>query len=310
MFNCDSVKQCLLDGLLCEILDSLPDGTPVEGDKYVMVGQDGNCFTTDTLIIDICGVLDQIQLTDMLEENDIFFIQRPSDGNLCYKVPWMLLSTDCIALTMESGNLRADIITDPSPPSGKVLVTCGPNGLYADGSSVTVNCDTIKKIFESGSDLDSIYGVSGGSCTKVSADLYELTCANLAKLFTPGSSSPTDSFLIASGNVCRKVKADDYFCGKTLDHWEFGTCEEPKIVIQCGNTCKYMTPCDIQDYVCLGLSPGSKRISPLRNGYPTLQTQGIWTFRTKREAQKSSIPIGGLYYLEDKDQIFVKTKQI
>ena len=310
---------------ICETINGLPSADSQLGDKYVTINSEGECVLTDSIKIDICGIIQEIQEESDLAEGDVFFIQR---GINCFKVPWGLLSTDCIALTMEAGDLRADIITDPSPPSPYKKVYCGENGLYAD--STTVDCEQLRNLFPSGSfeSNDHILSFDGNTdnCEWVSLSTLGVNCANVSALFVPATPTTNDSILVSAGGNCRKVRAESYsICSQTLTHWELGSCEQPQIVVKCGSECRYMTPCDIQTYVCAMMAPDIEKMiddkfkdypkfNPFKLGnseanlpYPTVTNSGIKTVKNKIEALKDkNIPIGGLYYIAGGEEIKVK----
>ena len=314
---------------ICETINGLPSADSQLGDKYVTINSEGECVLTDSIKIDICGIIQEIQEESDLAEGDVFFIQR---GINCFKVPWGLLSTDCIALTMEAGDLRADIITDPSPPSPYKKVYCGENGLYAD--STTVDCEQLRNLFPSGSfeSNDHILSFDGNTdnCEWVSLSTLGVNCANVSALFVPATPTTNDSILVSAGGNCRKVRAESYsICSQTLTHWELGSCEQPQIVVKCGSECRYMTPCDIQTYVCAMMAPDIEKMiddkfkdypkfNPFKLGnseanlpYPTVTNSGIKTVKNKIEALKDkNIPIGGLYYIAGGEEIKVKNKQL
>lgn len=340
-FDCDSVEACLSDGLLCELLTAfplgtyengilifgvddlgncetynlndllcdaladLPEGDTEEGDQYVTI-KNGQCVLTDTVYIDICGILQEIQEEGLLTQGDIGFILR---GGECFKVPFQTENSNCIAMDISAGFFRADIIIDPDPDN---VIECRANGLFAPSASA-FNCDSLTANFPGGSyqstDRFLTFDGATGDCEYTTITIPTIDCQTISDVFAPGSLTPTDSIYAGAGANCKKIPAESLSpCGQTLTHWTFGTCEEPRIIVQCGTSCVYMTPCDIQDYFCGALlAPGARRST---GSYPTLENTGIRTYKSKKQAQKSDIPIGGLYLIEGQDEIKVKTKQL
>lgn len=366
-FLCDSVKACLEDGVLCEVLSGLAMADSEVGDKYVTI-KDGECVLTDSIKIDLCGIIQEIQEESQLMEDDIAFILR---GGNCFKVPISTRATDCITVQIDAG----DIIATPviSGNAGNII-QCLPSGFYAT-ATLDFNCDSLNGLFGSASTADSIFATNGGDCVKipfpgtatvncdtiasifssagtlspndkilafntgngdcetVSASAFKPTCEDIRQIFNNGSSDP-DSLLAFKTGTCVRIPVSDVnVCEMTLPHWGIGTCEEPKIVVQCPTGCAYMTPCDIQDYVCAGLTAPfsplmvnlerkiekevTKQLSikpaelinrAAQYDYPTVDNMGIRTFKSKRQAELSDIPLGGIYYIEGAGNIFVKTK--
>lgn len=373
-FDCDSVKACLESGTLCETLSGLDMADPQEGQKYVTI-QDGECVLTDSLIIDICGILDQIQEESELAEDDIAFILR---GENCFKVPISTRSTDCINVQIDAG----DIIATPniSADAGNTI-ECRADGFYSNGM-LDFNCDTLNNIFTPGATADSVYASNGGECVKVpmpsggritcdtlrnhfgsgtfnendhilafdgTTDTCEwvslenviVSCDNIKKVFNQVGSEIDTLFGINDG-VCTRVALNQVLCDQSLPTWS-PDCGFPYFQVQCddgaGNfTCMRAVACDLTDYLdSLCALPLRAPFSPteLRNlkseiieeikseniqpssmsnvfsngDYPTVDNIGIRTFKSKRQAEISEIPIGGIYYIQGKGNMYVKTRQ-
>lgn len=368
-FLCDSVLACLNEGVLCDALQALEDADTEEGQRYVTITPGGECVLTDSIYIDICGILDQIQDESDLMEDDIAFILR---GENCYKVEISTRATNCIDVSIDAGDIIAVPIMDPSPPTGYTQIYCGSEGMYGAPALLEFNCDSLHKLFNPGATADSIFATNGGDCVKIpfpgtaavncdtmaaifavgtyndndrvlafdggtgECESYLVSnfspdCDDIHDLFATGDSDP-DSLLAFKSGACVSVALEEIdICSRTLPHWELGSCEEPRIVVQCGTECRYMTPCDIQDYVCSGLrSPFSptelgravevevaKQLSfkpseltdrAALTDYPTVNNVGIRTFKNKRQAELSDIPVGGIYYIEGKGNLMVKTR--
>lgn len=365
-FLCDSVKACLEQGVLCEVMSGFEMADSEVGDKYVTI-KDGECVLTDSIKIDLCGIIQEIQEESQLAEDDIAFILR---GGNCFKVPISTRATDCITVQIDAG----DIIATPniSGDAGNTI-ECRDDGFYASGM-LDFNCDSLNALFTPAAGADSIYASDGGNCVKIPfpglatvncdtmgsifsssgtlqsgdrilafnatggcetivASSFDPDCEDIRKIFNSGTSDPDSLLAFKSGSCVRISTAEVNVCEMTLSHWDIGSCEEPKIVVQCPGGCKYMTPCDIKDYVCAGLTaPFSpfmlgidKKIerevnrqlsvqpSEITNrasltDYPTVNNMGLRTFKSKRQAELSEIPIGGMYYIEGDDKISVKTR--
>lgn len=333
--DCDSVKLCLEGGILCEVLSGLDEKNTEAGDKYVTI-KDGVCYLTDSIYIDICGILDQIQEESDLREDDIMFIQRAGE---CFKVPWGLLSTDCISLTMESGDLRADIITDPAPPSPYRKVYCGENGLYAD--SATVDCEQLRNGFPAGTydSNDHILTFDGTTdeCEWISIPKQgRINCDTIEGIFNTIETDIDTVLGFKNGNCVRGSLGDYLKCGSPLPNWD-GDCVNPRVMVQCTaggatpNTCMTMSCADLATYcaefMMADFLPESeqklnemvdKRLTNLLKynpsqiqikEYPTVENMGLKSFKSKRQAEISDeVPIGGLYYIEGKGSLYVKTR--
>lgn len=283
--------QCINDSMMT-VTDW--DGTPA-GDTCTLRAS-----------VDLCGIIQEIQDEDLLMEGDIMFINRGVD---CFKVPWGVEGDSCVTLEMEGGILQAHIITDPTPPAGFQKIYCGDQGLYGD--EITLNCSQVTRLFQNANGIDTILGISGNTCVKFPYTGDQFDCNKAHALFPGGGLTATDSILaFGSGNDCKSVAVSELNpCFATLPHWDSAGCEEPKIVVQCGNNCAYMTPCDVQNYICGG--PIMAPIISKMTAYPTVETQGIKTVKTKEQALRDkSIPIGGLYYIEGGENIKVKNKQL
>lgn len=367
-FLCDSVKACLEQGALCEVLSGLEMANTELGDKYVTI-KDGECVLTDSIAIDICGIIQEIQEESVLNEDDVAFIIR--DNANCFKVPISTRATECITVQIDAG----DIIATPiiSGNAGNII-QCLPSGFYA-AATLAFNCDSLNNLFTPAATADSIFADQGGQCVKiplpgaalvncdtiasifgtagtlnnndwiltttstgdcerVQASEFNVTCEDLRGIFNSGTSDPDSLLAFKDGSCVRIPTSDINVCEMTLQQWVIGECEEPKIIVQCPTGCRYMTPCDIQDYVCSGLTaPFSPMMVSIDNkiqkevtrqlsiqpvelvnrasqyDYPTVNNMGLRTFKSKRQAELSDIPIGGMYYIEGGDNIMVKTRQ-
>lgn len=327
--DCDSLLTCLQDsGLICQILGALPEVGTDAGQKYVVIDELGNCELVDSVYIDVCGVLTEIQDESQLMESDYLFIQRNQD---CYRVPWYVEGTDCVELDMQGGVLTSTILVSPDAGNG---VECRANGLYAS-SEASISCDSLKAAFgaSNATDIAMFYG---GLC--VATD----PCQMISDAFPAAAYAPGDSLLVQSGVTCKKVPANTFFtCGTGLPDWD-EDCQPAYFMVLCGNDvtgweCRKMTcaqldslcpplqqapfsPTELQGMVDKAVdatltnkfaySPSALTNKASEVDYPTVNNMGIRTFKTKLEAEKDkSIPLGGIYYIEGKETMSVKTKQ-
>lgn len=376
--DCDSVKLCLENGILCEVLSGLDEGNTEEGDKYVTI-KNGQCVLTDSVYIDICGILQEIQEESDLAEDDIAFILR---GQSCFKVPISTRSTDCINLQIDAG----DFIATPniSGDAGNII-ECRDDGFYA-AAVLDFNCDSLNNIFTPGATADSVYASNGGECVKVPMPSGgRITCDTLRNHFGSGTFNENDHILAFDGTtdtcewvslenvivscdnikkafnqvgseidtlfgindgVCTRVALNQVLCDQSLPTWS-PDCGFPYFQVQCddgaGNfTCMRAVACDLTDYLdSLCALPLRAPFSPselqgIKNDikeevineikseniqpsamhsafgevdYPTVDNLGIRTFKSKRQAELSNIPIGGIYYISGKGTMQVKTRQ-
>lgn len=379
-FLCDSVQACLEEGLLCELLGALPEVGTDAGQKYVVIDELGNCELVDSVYIDVCGVLTEIQDESQLMESDYLFIQRNND---CYRVPWYVEGTDCVELDMQGGILTSTIIVDPAPGANFAKVFCGANGLYAEKTNDTLDCETLSALFVPGilGNTDSLLASNGVTCEKIAyAELFgceaiseafapgeaaggdsvlvnsssgeckkvalsdalgEIDCETISSLFIGGSQISTDSILVSDGANCKKVAASNFTASGCPDYPEVDEDAAPfYVMVQYGVDTANLS-CGIIPWALLQTLPAAtapfaptelkKQVneaveeklnnmfsynpSALTNkasevDYPTVNNMGIRTFKTKIEAEKdSTIPLGGIYYIEGKETISVKTKQ-
>lgn len=344
--DCDSLLTCLQDsGLICQILGELPEVGTDAGQRYVVIDEFGNCELVDSVYIDVCGVLTEIQDESQLMESDYLFIQRNND---CYRVPWYVEGTDCVELDMQGGILTSTIIVDPAPGGNFARVYCGANGLYAENTGDSLTCEDISEIFTPAGGngaLDSVLVSSAGICNRVASSTFvqaALNCEVISANFTPAAYNPGDSILVSNNGTCKRVPGNTFFtCGTGLPDWD-EDCQPAYFMVLCGSDvagweCRKMTcaqldslcpplqqapfsPTELQGMVDKAVdasltnkfaySPSALTNKASEVDYPTVNNMGIRTFKSKLEAEKDkSIPLGGIYYIEGKESMSVKTKQ-
>mgnify|MGYP003373659310 CR=1 FL=1 len=343
-FLCDSVKACLERGALCETLSGLDEADTEEGDKYVTI-KDGQCVLTDSIYIDICGILQEIQEESDLAEDDIAFILR---GENCFKVPISTRSTDCINVEIDAGDIIAtpNISADPGN-----TIECRDDGFYA-AAELDFNCDSLKEMFPSGTydSNDHILSFDGTTdeCEWITIPQRGgINCDSIKSVFNQIGTS-ADTILGFSDGNCVRVSVDDLACPQNLNEWD-GDCSPAWLLVQCfvpgqGWQCQRMPCTEFDNWYEDGACNGQTLKSPfspleLRNlkeeikegileeiksdniqpsamtssfstvDYPTVDNIGIRTFKSKRQAEISEIPIGGIYYIAGKGNMYVKTRQ-
>jgi len=397
-FLCDSVLACLNEGILCEALNLLEDANTEAGQKYVTILPNGDCVLTDSIYIDICGILQEIQEESELMEDDIAFILR---GENCFKVEISTRATNCIDVSIDAGDIIASPIMDPVPPPGFTKLYCGSEGMYGEAVMLDFNCDSLNALFSPASTADSIYADNGGECVKipfpgaatvncdtiasifsaggtldagdfiltlntgtgscqrVSGSNFITDCEDMRQIFNSGTSDP-DSILAFKEGSCVRVASSEFFnCGSLPAPWD-GDCTPAYVMLMCdpgggggGLECRSVEVCDFKLYLdtnCFGMRapympsemnagrplskdeiqrnerqfkeeikkeitkqlsfvPSALTERAAQTDYPTVDNMGIRTFKSKRQAELSEIPIGGIYYIEGKGNMYVKTRQ-